>query len=468
MTSDMSGTSPPSAAGAPTLAQQAFRRFCQLVVDVFYRRCETSGRRHVPTSGPLILCANHVNALVDAVVVQATCPRTIHPLARSGLFRNPLLRPILNGIEAVPIYRRHAGDPGGEQAADRNEDSFRQVYAHLGAGRAVLIFPEGQSHSDPTLRPLKTGAARLALGALEHNGALPTVVPVGLTFTRKGKFRGEVLVQYGRPVVLEAVAEEPREETARRFTAAIGQGLLGVTINADSWQDLAFLDQLQRFFEFRHGRVYRRRLARRVRSLQRLIETHRLLRVTHPGEVTLLMTKLERFERLRRRYGVRDYHLALHYDTGVVTRFLLRALGFALFVFPLALWGGLSSAIPYEATRRLSLATARGLDQYDTASILFGLGFFGLFWGLQTFAVYWWWGPWPAFAYAASLPITSAVALKVGKERQRILENVKVFWLFMRQREVQRYLRVKREELELELARLARLARRVRLGGGVA
>lgn len=463
---DMSATLPSPAAEAPRLAQRLFRRFCQLIVDVFYRRCEASGRQNVPASGPLILCANHVNALVDAVVVQATCPRTIHPLARSGLFRNPLLRWILTRIEAVPIYRRRAGEQVGDPSAERNEDSFRQVYAHLGAGRAVLIFPEGQSHSDPTLRPLKTGAARLALGALEHNGVLPAVVPVGLTFTRKGRFRGEVLVQYGRPVVLETVAAEPVEASARRFTAAIGQGLLGVTINADSWQDIAFLTQLQRFFEFRRGRVYRRRLARRVRSLQRLIDTHRLLRATHPSEVALLMTKLERFERLRRRYGVRDYHLTLRYDAGVVARFLLRALAFGLFVFPLSLWGVLSSAIPYEATRRTSLAVARGRDQYDTSNILFGLFFFGLFWGAQSFAVYWWWGLWPALGYAASLPITSAVALKVGKQRQRILENVRVFWLFVRQREVQRYLTVKREELELELARLARLARRVRLGAG--
>ncbi|NJL28058.1 MAG: hypothetical protein HC897_09225, partial [Thermoanaerobaculia bacterium] len=116
--------------------------------------------------------------------------------------------------------------------------------------------------------------------------------------------------------------------------------------------------------------------------------------------------------------------------------------------------------------RRAALAAARGRDQYDTSSIVFGLGFFGLFWGAQTLGVYWLWGNWPALAYAASLPITAAVALRVGKQRQRILENVRVFWLFVRQREVQRYLAVKREELEVELARLARLARRLRSGVG--
>lgn len=427
------------------------------MTDVFYRRVEIEGLENLPAEGPLVLCANHVNALVDAVVVQATCPRAIHPLARSGLFRNFLLAPILRSIQAVPIYRRH----GQGSAAGRNEDSFRRVYQHLGAGRVVLIFPEGQSHSDPMLRPLKTGAARLALGAEKATGERPAVVPVGLTFTHKGRFRSDVLVHFGRPVEIEEIPGEERETTVRRLTEAIGEGLVKVTLNADSWEDLAFLGELQKFFEFRGGQRLRRSLSRRFRTLQRLVEVHRLLRLTHPERVALLQAKLERFDRLRRRYGVRDYQLALRYDAGVVTRFALRALGFALFVLPLAAWGWLGSAIPYHATRLLSRWSSRGRDQYDTASMIYGLGFFAFFWGMQSFAVYYFWGLWPAVAYALSLPIASAVALRLGRGRKWILENVRVFFLFLRKEEVRRYLQIKREELEIDLARTAKLARRV-------
>ncbi len=443
----------------PTLAQRSWRRFCVFMVGVFYRRFEAAGLANLPAEGPVILCANHVNALVDAVVVQASCPRPIHPLARSGLFRSPLLRPVLALIQAVPIYRRRRG--AEEQTAKANVDSFRRCYEYLEQGRILLIFPEGQSHSDPTLRPLKTGAARLALGLWERTGRLPAVVPVGLVFPQKGRFRSEVLVQIAPPVAIPA-EDAAAEDAPRRLTESIGEGLERVTLNADSWEDIQLLRLLNNFFAMRSGR--RRSLAQRFRSLQRLIDTHRWLRLTRPVEVRLLGEKLRRFEDLCEHHGVEDYHLNLRYRPALVARFLLRSTAFLFFVAPLALWGFLNSAVPYFATRFTSRRAARGRDQYDTAGMLFGLFFFLAFWGAQTFAVFHFWGTWSAVGYGASLLVTSAVALRVGKERKRITENVRVFFLFLRRRELQAYLRIKRQELEVELARMARLARGGLLG----
>lgn len=438
----------------PTLGQRAWRRFCVFMVGIFYRRFEAEGLSNLPAEGPVILCANHVNALVDAVVVQAGCPRPIHPLARSGLFRSPLLRPVLAFIQAVPIYRRRQGAEA--ETSKANEDSFRRCYEYLEEGRILLIFPEGQSHSDPTLRPLKTGAARLALGLWERTGRLPAVIPVGLVFPQKGRFRSEALVQLAPPVDLTS-EDAAAEDAPHRLTEAIGAGLMKVTLNADSWEDVQLLRLLHGFFAMREGR--HSSLAQRFRALQRLIETHRWLRLTRPVEVKILGEKLRRFESLCRQHGVEDYHLNLRYRPALVVRFLLRSLGFLLFVAPLAVWGFLNSAVPYFATRFMSRISARGRDQYDTAGMLFGLFFFLAFWGAQTFLVYRLWGTWSAVGYGASLLVTSAVALRVGKERKRIVENVRVFLLFLRRRELQSYLRTKRQELEVELARLARMAR---------
>lgn len=447
-------------AAAPTLAQSGWRRFCRAMTAIFYRRRETSGLENLPPRGPVILCANHVNALVDAVVIQASCPRPVHPLARSGLYRNPLLRPLLRLIQAVPVYRRR---PGQEKAAAANEDSFRRCHELLDDGRVILIFPEGQSHSDPMLRPLKTGAARLALGFHERRGVVPAVVPVGLTFPQKGRFRSELLVQYGRPLRLDPAALAG-EDAVPRLTGAVVEGLRRVTLNVESWQDLDLMRLLERFFLLRDGRrdgatAPGRSLTERFQSLQRLIEAHRWLRLTRPDEVRVFRERLKRFERLCRRYGVDDYHLHLRYRPALVAQFLARSLAFALLVFPLALWGLASSALPYLATRGMTRLTARGRDQYDTAGMLFGLLFFLVFWGGQTAAVLWLWGAWASALYAASLPLSAAVALMVAKERRRVTENVRVFFLFVRKKQVREYLRLKRQELEIEVARMVRLAR---------
>ena len=461
----------------PTWGQAIWRRLCQISTKIFYGRFEVTGLEHLPTKGPVILCANHVNALADGLVVQASSPRPAHPIARSGLFRNPLLRPILALLQAVPIHRRH---PGRDTRA-ANEASFRRIYELLEAGRVLLIFPEGQSHSNPHLKPLKTGAARIALGVAERTGTPPVIVPVGLTFPQKGRFRSEALVQYGPPVEIPAaIPGETHQAAVDRLTKAILRGLEGVTLNVESWQDLRLMRLLQTFFLFRRGRhapdeenrddekaaagaipTPRGRLAARFRSLQRLIETHRRLRLIRPDHVRLLAAKLERFERLCRRYGVESYHLELHYDAWIISRFLLRALIFACLVFPLALWGFVMSGLPYAATRLTAHRTARGRDQYDTAGMLFGTFFFLAFWGAQTFGVFWLWGLDAAAIYAASLPLTAAVALELGKERRRIAENVRIFFLFTRKKELKSYLRLKREELEIDLAQTARLAKRL-------
>ena len=67
------------------------------------------------------------------------------------------------------------------------------------SGGAITIFPEGKSHSEPQLAALKTGAARIALKALA-GGADVTVVPVGLTYARKHRFRSEVCIEVGAPI----------------------------------------------------------------------------------------------------------------------------------------------------------------------------------------------------------------------------------------------------------------------------
>ncbi len=104
----------------PRPVRTGWRLFCRGVVRVFYRRCEVDGLENVPREGPLLLCANHPSALVDAVIVQAVVPRMAHPLARAGLFRHPLLWPVLALIQAVPVYRRQ--DAGGDTS--HNLDSF--------------------------------------------------------------------------------------------------------------------------------------------------------------------------------------------------------------------------------------------------------------------------------------------------------------------------------------------------------
>ena len=446
-----------------TLARRWFLRFwhkfCRLVVKVFYRRFEVVGIESVPENAGLILCANHINALADVVILQASTDKDIRPLARSGLFENPFLKPILEMIGAIPIYR--AGDKGSNVAD--NAGTFSRCYEVLGDNETLIIFPEGQSHSDPYLHELKTGAARMALGAAKTNNVAPVVLPVGLTFTSKGKFRSDVLVHYGAPVDLDVDQDNAQEKEDFSIVSIINdrikEGLAAVTLNAHSWKELVLVDRLERFFALRHGKYRSRDLGQRFRSLQRLIDGKRLLQEHEPDRVRSLLTHLRMFERLCKCCGIKNYHLGVDYHPIFLTLYIARIIVIILIGYPLALWGILNSFLPYQLTRFFTNTFAKGWDQQDTTKMLIGLFLFPLFWGVQAFLIYRYFSTGWTIAYVMSLVVGTYSALKLRGEYKRIFKDFKVFFLFLRKRELKEYLIMKRQEIEAELALLVKIAK---------
>src|SRR3989475_10960621 len=151
-----------------SLAYRGIRGLIRLLLWLFYRRIEVVGRERIPESGSVIVAANHHNSLVDAMLIIATVPRAITVLANAPLFRHPLVGPLLRMLGAVPVNRRlEAGDD-----PRKNEAMFTAAIDALRAGGVVLIFPDGRTQPQPILLPLRTGAARLALGAERAPGGL--------------------------------------------------------------------------------------------------------------------------------------------------------------------------------------------------------------------------------------------------------------------------------------------------------
>src|ERR1044071_2791743 len=169
------------------------RRLVQAVISValrlFFRRIETSREGLVPTSGALIFVLNHPNGLIDPGLVFAALPRRISFLAKSTLFPLPVIGRLLRAIEVLPLYRR--ADAG--EAVSQNLRTFEECRRLLARGRCIALFPEGFSHNAPKLMPVKTGAARIALGAAVEG---LKIVPVGLYYPSKTSFRGEAPLRF--------------------------------------------------------------------------------------------------------------------------------------------------------------------------------------------------------------------------------------------------------------------------------
>jgi 1-acyl-sn-glycerol-3-phosphate acyltransferase len=228
------------------LAYRLLRAFARALVGLFYRRIEVAGLEHVPVRGALIVAANHQNALVDPMLLLAAIPRRLVPVSKAPLFRHPLIAPLLRVAGAIPVQRRQ--DPGSDSSG--NAEAFRAVTQALDRGEAILIFPEGVSQPEPTLMALRTGTARMLLGAeaagarktrlgaeAADGPALVTLLPVGLSFHEPGAFRaGTAYVSVGPPVVTDdcrVLYDRDPEAAARRLTDRLAEALRQQMVDAE-------------------------------------------------------------------------------------------------------------------------------------------------------------------------------------------------------------------------------------------
>jgi glycerol-3-phosphate O-acyltransferase/dihydroxyacetone phosphate acyltransferase len=104
-------------------------------------------------------------------------------------------------------------------------------------GRALLLFPEGISYTLSSMQPLKTGAARVAQELLQKHGESIPIVPVGLNYVQKEKFRSNVLVEFGPPLRLDPTIADAKEQV-RELTHRLDKALHDLTINAPDFDTL--------------------------------------------------------------------------------------------------------------------------------------------------------------------------------------------------------------------------------------
>ncbi|HET8769414.1 MAG TPA: 1-acyl-sn-glycerol-3-phosphate acyltransferase, partial [Gemmatimonadaceae bacterium] len=211
---------------------RAMPAMSKLAVRSYYR--VTVGGARIPGSGPVLVVANHNNSLVDPALVAGTAGREVRFLAKSTLFTHPVIGWLVAAVGSVPVYRA-VDDPG---KVSQNIDSFRDVHRVLAAGDVVGIFPEGISHAAPTLAPLKTGAARIAIGAANIVGRDFPIIAMGLVFRDRDRFRSEAHVIIGEAFRWDDLVGDPDNRHAvRELTARIERAMRAVSLNLHDWED---------------------------------------------------------------------------------------------------------------------------------------------------------------------------------------------------------------------------------------
>ena len=405
----------------------------RFLVETFYGTVEVVGLEHVPSGRPLVFVANHVNSLVDPALLLAYMPILPRPLATGELWRIPILKPFLRWAAAIPVYRRHVEG----FSRDKNLHTFARCHEVLAAGGAIVILPEGTSHNQPALVPLRTGVSRIVLQAMQRFGDLGIrVVPVGFTFEDRTRFRSDVLVEVGEAIdpatEFEIYRDRPRD-AVRGLTERIREALVKLTLNFPSWEEADLIQQAAEIYQQPvPGAPPPESLSRRVELRRVFIAAYQALRSERPREVDEVAATVRRYARELRRQRLRDELVAAEYRPREVARFTALSLWLVLIRLPLGLAGLIVHFLPFQAAALAARRLTKTEDRAATHKVMASMVFYPLTWAALAAAAGWARGAGAALLALALGPLTGGVALRLYLRSARFWDRARAFLLLAR------------------------------------
>lgn len=413
----------------------------ELAVRSYYR-VSVAGAR-IPADGPVLLVANHNNSLVDPALVAAMAGRNVRFLAKAPLFTHPLIGWLIKGVGSVPVYRQQ-DDPA---LVSQNLDSFRDVHRVLVDGDMVGIFPEGISHSASRLAPLKTGAARIAIGAANQLGTDFPIIAVGLVFRDRDAFRSEAHVIIGESFRWDdLVGDLTNRAAVRELTDRIERSMRRVSVNLEAWEDEPVVRTAEAVWRAEFGaddspaaEVERLRITTEALEALRAASTGR--RGSADAEADIGGTRnagawrdtaveLKAHGRALKQIGLTPETLVEDVTFGDAMRWLLKRL-LLLPLLPVSILGALFFWIPKQITVRVAawVAAKEGDDAVVTHRVLLGGVVFPV-WIVATSAIVWSrWGWMAGVIFAMVQPVWAFAALAVGERRQVMWTAVRRYLL---------------------------------------
>lgn len=341
----------------------------RLITFFLYRRVEVADRERMPRGRPVLVVANHAAGLLDPLLLATAVDRAPRFLAKATLQQVPGLGVLLRRAGVIFVHRQVDGGTEG------NVDAFAAAHAALVGRDVVAIFPEGTTHDRPHLEPVRTGAARIALGARAEGARDLAILPVGMTFTDKVSLRSSVLLQLGRPIELDAVVPPgagPQDVTAvRQLTGVIERALRDVSPDFPDVESWLALDQAADV-------ACRTRQRLDPPLAQRAALARRLVRAPAAAQAAV-RTAVGRYATVLAGLRIDDVDVVAPANTADVLR---RALGTGLLVVLLGSLVGatiLVNAIPAALVAGVSLLVRAPVSK-GTVRVLVGLVAFPVAW----------------------------------------------------------------------------------------
>jgi len=365
---------------------------------VYFSVSKVINKKGLDISGPVIIVSNHPNTLLDPLNVLSRTPRRASLLANASMFKHPFANWFLNHF-TIPIHR--PGRDNGTRKVNNNE-SFSRAYEHLAKGGMIYIAPEGSSYMERHLRPIKTGTARISLGA-EHENDFKLgirILPVGVNYEYPNQCNSRMLMKVGQPILVsdwkESYDQNPKQ-AAKLLTDELQQQMQSLIIHTEDKEQDQLLYRLEKILQTDEPFE----LIKHHNRTQKLLSGLQYLKTKNTVKYNQLLKKTEQYRHQLKANGITDRGIS---KGGEKSFTLISILG-----IPFWLYGRINNYLAIEIPRWL----VRKLDLYigydSTVKILSGLFTFPISYFLQYKLVQYFFEQSIAWCYLFSLPVSAVI-----------------------------------------------------------
>ncbi|MCA9735842.1 MAG: 1-acyl-sn-glycerol-3-phosphate acyltransferase [Deferribacteres bacterium] len=419
-----------------------FYYFLKAVLKItlfFYLKKITIRNAHnIPDKGPVIFAINHPNNLLDTLIIAGTFKPRVFFLGTGALFRNAFAKWFLQKAGIIPVYRpEDAGDYKG-----RNEATFNACYDALDHSKMLGIYPEGTTHADWQVKKIKTGTARILLEAEKRNNYHLGIklIPVGLNFSSRKKFRTSVIISVGEPLTTipyfpayEAGEFSPVEKLTNDLQAAMEAEVKH--LSDASFQE--FVHTLDFFYRenaiqsLTKEKMLDKKEVDKLRLSKKIIKGAEYYAKKHPETINEIWDKIATYQRKLKKIHLRDQQIRRDVAKNVKPLRYLR-IGFTgLLGLPIFIYGLVNNYLPNYIPSRLSRRIARKETDVATIKVVSGILAFPLFYFLQSYIIYLLFGSMVAIGYFITLPFSGLFVMQFRAFYKRYSENLRLGFLLM-------------------------------------
>ncbi|KAF0716602.1 hypothetical protein AaE_011054, partial [Aphanomyces astaci] len=384
-----------------------FSYFLRFACHLYFRRITVHGVNNLPREGPVVVCPNHPNMMIDVLLVLTQCThmgRNPYAWAKASMFKNPVAGRILRALGAVPVYR-----------------------------------PPGTSYTLPHMLELRTGVMRVATGFVKAYDTPITVVPLGLTYFNKDRFRSEVSLEFGEPIIVDqavihsdAFSTDERSEV-KRLTEQLQERMHRVTLNAHNFESFRVARTIRRLYCAKP--LHPKDDVHFTQQLVDLVEGKLTTKETETVVLTQLKADVSKYQHALDDLRIKDSDLLLDVKESLVALAVERLM-YLLVLLPLATPGlvlnlpfyflgtKLNVLAGYTESRSMFKLAAGIIVLFAQNVDLCGLTFFPAQWVVLISTAAYIYGSSAAYGLMIALPFFLYSHIRVLEESRSIMENV--------------------------------------------